>query len=83
MTSACKLNDAGDACAMDSVEVDCSARAACALDPITSASFYCTQVSLANCETRAKIRTNGMTSACKLNDAGDACAMDSVQVDLS
>ena len=35
----------------------------CSLNVITSATFFCTQVSLAACESRAKLRSNGMMSA--------------------
>jgi len=46
---------------------------ACSLSPIRQADYRCSQVSLANCATRAKVRVSGLWSACLVSEG--ACDM--------
>ena len=47
--------------------------AACSLNPMTSADYWCSQVPLENCASRAKVRANGLWSACYVSE--ESCAM--------
>ena len=55
----------------------------CDLRPMLADKYFCGQVGVQNCESRAKVRTDGRWSACILDDSGSRCTTDPARFDCS